>query len=271
MEQYEILRLSTDSGKIAASTDFVYSYRMHAHTYYEMTLYEPFDGCITINGRDFAINSHTCIMVAPSDLHRITVRSPQRARFIKLCIPPSALLDKPECSIVLQGIETDGFLTALLRELLCTSAEDAYARHLVNAAVCSLKHRGEPIHTIRHDARDRLLAGALRILHEEFLSPITQHGVAERLSVTPQYLSRVFRDAMQIGFSEYLSDLRLDYAHKRLTESDDSITAVCYAAGYGNLSHFLRSFKKKYGISPGCLRQARYKNAKSEKEKSKSP
>ena len=139
MEQYEILRLSSDNGKIEASTDFVYAYRMHAHTYYEMTLYEPFDGCITISGRDFAIDSHTCIMVAPSDLHRIAVRSPRSARFIKLGIPPSLLLDKPECSIVMQGIDPDGFLTALFGELASTSPEDAYARHLVNAAVCSLK------------------------------------------------------------------------------------------------------------------------------------
>ena len=271
MEQYEILRLSSDNGKIEASTDFVYAYRMHAHTYYEMTLYEPFDGCITISGRDFAIDSHTCIMVAPSDLHRIAVRSPRSARFIKLGIPPSLLLDKPECSIVMQGIDPDGFLTALFGELASTSPEDAYARHLVNAAVCSLKHHGEPIHAIRHDARDRLVAGALRILHEEFLSPLTQHDVAERLSVTPQYLSRVFRDALQIGFSEYLSDLRLDYARQRLTESDDSVTAVCYAAGYGNLSHFLRAFKKKYGVSPVRLRQAQHQKLKKEKENSKNP
>ena len=33
-----------------------------------------------------------------------------------------------------------------------------------------------------------------------------------------------------------------------------NVTDVCFASGYQNISHFIRSFKKRYGISPSEYR-----------------
>ena len=65
-----------------------------------------------------------------------------------------------------------------------------------------------------------------------------------------QYLSSIFKQNIGIGFCEYLSDIRLRYATTLLTEKQNNITEICEACGYKNISHFIRSFKKKYGTSP---------------------
>jgi spermidine/putrescine transport system substrate-binding protein len=39
-------------------------------------------------------------------------------------------------------------------------------------------------------------------------------------------------------------------AAELLRETGLSVTQICYACGYRNLSHFLRCFKRKYGMSP---------------------
>ena len=53
---YEILSDSAiDSGILSASKMNIYSFHVHTHLYYEMLLYEPFDGSIEINDRKIII------------------------------------------------------------------------------------------------------------------------------------------------------------------------------------------------------------------------
>ena len=55
-------------------------------------------------------------------------------------------------------------------------------------------------------------------------------------------------------FSEYLTYVRLHRAEKLLIETNESITKICENCGYGNFSHFIRTFKKAYGLSPMAYR-----------------
>ena len=64
------------------------------------------------------------------------------------------------------------------------------------------------------------------------------------------HLNINFHLPLIIGFSEYVSKMRLNYAAVLLAETNESVTDICFASGYGNLSHFLRCFKKEYGVSP---------------------
>ena len=53
-----------------------------------------------------------------------------------------------------------------------------------------------------------------------------------------------------MGFSKYLSDMRLRRAERMLAETELSVTEICLECGYGNLSHFLRVFKSAYNATP---------------------
>ena len=95
-----------------------------------------------------------------------------------------------------------------------------------------------------------LAINAVKLIKETFFTDITLSSVANTLSVSPQYLSSVFKHNLGIGFSEYLTDIRLRHAAILLTSGQNNISQICEICGYKNMSHFIRSFKKKYGISP---------------------
>ncbi|MGB1239029.1 MAG: helix-turn-helix domain-containing protein [Pseudomonadales bacterium] len=62
-----------------------------------------------------------------------------------------------------------------------------------------------------------------------------------------------FRSALSCTPQEFLYQLRLKHAAQLLTQGN-SVTAACYASGYNNCSHFSRSFRQHYGVSPSQYR-----------------
>ena len=248
---YPIERIKGNENRISVNFGTVFSYHAHIHTYYEIILYEPFIGNVTVNEKTVAVDSYTCIMVAPSDLHKIEVSTNTNAVFIKLKVAAEVLeTDQPYSSFILTQINKNDFLISIFNELLRNQHQSQYVSHLVNAVALQLIHRGEISDYVEKCEKHRIATEAAKILHEEFSSIITQDNVAKRISVSPQYLSKIFKQVFDIGFSDYLNDIRLRNAAKQLVQSDKPITQICFECGYGNLSHFLRSFKGKFNLTP---------------------
>ena len=85
---------------------------------------------------------------------------------------------------------------------------------------------------------------------------ISISAVAASLNVTPRYVQRLFRDE-STTFTKFLLEQRLEKAHLALRDrrlAARAIGAIAFAFGFGDLSYFNRSFRKRYGISPSGLR-----------------
>jgi len=79
--------------------------------------------------------------------------------------------------------------------------------------------------------------------------------LADKFNITPSYFSRIFNDYTNCAFPDYLTNIRLEQAKKRLIEEPSiSIQAICEEVGYLNSSYFTAQFKKKYGIPPSKYR-----------------
>ena len=48
----------------------VFSFPTHTHSHFEMTVYEPFCGGITVNGEFFVVDRPTVFLISPSDFRR---------------------------------------------------------------------------------------------------------------------------------------------------------------------------------------------------------
>jgi AraC-like DNA-binding protein len=82
--------------------------------------------------------------------------------------------------------------------------------------------------------------------------------VATHLGVTPRNLQRMF-ESEGTTFSEFLLGQRLSRAHRMLTEprgGHSAVATVAYDAGFGDLSYFNRSFKRRFGATPRDIRNA---------------
>lgn len=89
---------------------------------------------------------------------------------------------------------------------------------------------------------------AINIMQENVTSGITIAEVAYDLGISPVNLSAKFKKAMGICPNEYLKNLKLSEAQKKLRYK--SVTEVAYDLGYDNISHFIYLFKERYGVTP---------------------
>ena len=63
------------------------------------------------------------------------------------------------------------------------------------------------------------------------------------------HFTRVFAALTGMPPHRYLLRARLDAAARMLREGA-SVTETCFACGFANLSHFSRSFARRFGVAP---------------------
>lgn len=67
---------------------------------------------------------------------------------------------------------------------------------------------------------------------------------------------RDFKNQYSTTPSLWLKNRRLEYAKVLLLESNLNINEICFESGFINSSHFIRSFKTKYNVSPNKFKLA---------------
>ena len=74
--------------------------------------------------------------------------------------------------------------------------------------------------------------------------------VADRLGLSPAYLTHLFRRFDRVTPYRYLVGLRMHHAAGLLLRSDATIKDVASHLGFADAFHFSRVFKSVYGVSP---------------------
>jgi AraC-like DNA-binding protein len=83
-------------------------------------------------------------------------------------------------------------------------------------------------------------------------------AVADRHGLTPRYVHMLFETEL-LTFSEYVLEQRLDHAWHALMNPVNvgrSIGEIALGAGFGDLSYFNRTFRRRYGNTPSGVRAA---------------
>ena len=87
-------------------------------------------------------------------------------------------------------------------------------------------------------------------IQQNFTGKILLKEFGEQFHLSEKYISRYFKEHFHITVSQYVTYLRLEHAKHLLQDTDIPVTEVAMQSGYQNVSYFIRSFKKTYGMSP---------------------
>lgn len=179
-------------------------------------------------------------------------------------------------SLIYLAAEDERFDTARAwaradRRVLCASNRLRYLRWLLQSAharrapmlaeyVASEIFR-EPDHSPSALFRERKFAwyadriqAARERLDAAFDRDHTVSALARSLGMSAFHFTRVFTELVGRPPHRYLTERRLAAARAMLLDGRN-VTETCFACGYNNLSHFSRSFRRRFGVSPSRLRR----------------
>ena len=94
------------------------------------------------------------------------------------------------------------------------------------------------------------LTMAKEILHERFLESVTIESIAREVGIHPVNLSQAFRRHFNITVGQYLRQLRIEFAARKLANTDRPLAEIAAAAGFCDQAHFTRTFRRIVNLTP---------------------
>ena len=106
----------------------------------------------------------------------------------------------------------------------------------------------------------RLQAAKAFIVQQIGCNDLSPRTVAAHLGVTPRYVHMLFEQE-GTSFTQWVIKQRLVRSSKMLLDprmAERSISEIAFAAGFGDLSHFNRTFRRHFGKTPSDARRAAF-------------
>ena len=259
---------------VTASADM---YSLHCHDYYEIFL--TVSGTVThvINQTVLKVPENSLVFIRPDDVHgflydpsvkpdstfinlafsRSTLEQlfsylsenfPSRELLLRP-MPPSIILSQAEKHILLDQISSLDLVKwqdkQALKFRMRVLLADIFAHYFYTSVISKPKHPEIPLWlwqlTRTMEQPEHFCAGLERMIA---LSGKTQ-----------EHLSRSLKKYMGVTATEYINDLRINYASNLLINTNTPILDICYACGFQCVSRFYQAFNKKHAMSPGDFRK----------------
>ena len=102
------------------------------------------------------------------------------------------------------------------------------------------------------------------MLVEEIKAYVMQHysdpglsldAVADVVKLSSGYLGKLFKNVMNLSFSDYLTKVRLEKSKDLLVSTCEPAFKICESVGIYNTSYYFTLFKKFYGLTPSQYRE----------------
>jgi len=94
-----------------------------------------------------------------------------------------------------------------------------------------------------------------RLLNNSEILKLSINDLANLSGRSTSTFTRDFKAIYGTSPKKWLQNKRLERAYEQLTNTELTVTHVAVDLGYENVSHFIKSFKEKYNITPKKLNQ----------------
>ncbi|WP_169796529.1 helix-turn-helix transcriptional regulator [Chondromyces crocatus] len=102
-----------------------------------------------------------------------------------------------------------------------------------------------------------LAQDALTFIEAHCLEPLSLQDVAAAMGRTPSHLANIMRRETGLTVGDWLRVHRMAEARRRLLETDASIESIADQVGYADVTHFIRTVRRTYGMTPRAFRARR--------------
>lgn len=133
-------------------------------------------------------------------------------------------------------------------------------KHLIDQSVRLRERISKTINeskitTISKEDKD-FINRLVEVIHAQLaLEDIDMNHIAAAMSLTPKQLRSRVMSITGLTPVAYILQVRLNYARHIIANEDTSLTTVATKCGFQNLSHFSKTFKQQFGVSPTQFRK----------------
>lgn len=239
----------------------------HWHDFYELFLIA--DGSIVhqINGDSMPLTAGAFVFIRPDDTHYYQAYEDAECQLINLAFVSPVF--ETMIAFLGQGFDSAGLLEAKNPPTvqLNKSGLDTVRHQLANyhqIQMAANERSGLALRTLLVDLFVRYFSGQERQpielpdwLQEVCRAMQTPQNLAMGLpqmqkiaACSHEHLCRVFKKYLDVTPTQYINDLRLDYAANLLSHSDMEVVDIALEVGFDSLSYFYRRFKTRFGQTP---------------------
>jgi AraC family cel operon transcriptional repressor len=251
---------------------------MHYHDYWEF--FVVIEGSIfhNINGKQIKLNTGKTVFIRPQDYHNYSSVKDTECKFINIAIESHIihklsdylniniekifLKKEMPSTIQLSADDVKKFYDDFLK--LQTIPSDhlnekmSFNRSVIFSIIS--KFILEESRTEQYDSVPAWLQQVFKIMNK----PENIEGGIESLikisGFSHGYLCRIFKQYLDVSPVQYITKIRLSYSANLLTTTDISILDIANRVGYSSASHFIKAFRKQYGVLPSKYRNKFYFN-----------
>jgi AraC-like DNA-binding protein len=114
--------------------------------------------------------------------------------------------------------------------------------------------------SLKPEEAERIINELNTLMHDSkyFADPaITINILASRLKTSRHHLSQVINERLHRSYIEYIGELRLEEARRKLRDPANlryTIASLAFDSGFNTVSSFNDAFKKKFLITPSQYR-----------------
>ncbi len=256
---------------------FANYHEKHVHNFFEILYVFSGKRCFFINDRAFKIKAGDLILIGPNVLHNAISDEAPDCEGILLHFQEGFLVpNRPirqtlaplferepiaiSFSINEQALVEALFLTMLQEEqskpigyeLALQSALLQLLvfldRYIVNHQIAAFEHPS-PVH--------EKVSEIAEYINRHYMKPLSLTTLAEHFFISPNYLSKIFKEVTNFTFVDYLNHVRVKEAKLKLMQTRKKVVHIAAEVGFGSVTHFGRVFKEITGNPPLYYRKER--------------
>ena len=256
---------------------------MHWHRYLEIGLCLEGGGTFLYSHKEYPVKKGDVFITNNDENHVAVTKDGKKDRYLFLILLPSFISDNSNPLANHEYVETFDYNPPdfINRIAVRTPTADQLARLLRRGY--NVYRKKEPkwemeldiivrnilLELARHylrkgseeSARNNMnprIHKACNYLKSHSNKSISESEVAAAVGLSTTYFRHLFKKEMHISYTEYLTHLRLNNARCRLIESDENINKIIEDVGCTNVSHFYRTFRQYYHMTPAQYRKTRF-------------
>ncbi|GKX31509.1 hypothetical protein SH1V18_39890 [Vallitalea longa] len=239
--------------------DEYFAFKGEKHDFWEITYVDQGELLTRIADKEFILTQGNFIFYAPNQYHTQKNNAKEPISFLTI----SFEMDFEQEDLFINKIfHCSHTLKTILEKIL--SEKDYNGLYSPDLIICYLKefiiellrefsnqNNLKKLHTsMQINTNNIYVNSALDYIYQNFNKKITINEIAHKISISPSYLSRIFKYVVGVTIIEYINNYRLEKSKEYIKSTELSLTQIAEILGFNSIHYFSKQFKKKYEISP---------------------